>query len=159
MKEQAAAAAAALFRRVRVASIATVDQGAPQVSLAPYAVLHEPLAFLVLVSGLAAHTKHMQADPRVGLLVAEPERDDASVRALARVILQGEATPLRPDAPAYGPARSAYASRFAAMSGLFELGDFVLFAIRPTSVRVVTGFAQAASVSPESLAAAVAASA
>ncbi len=35
---------------------------------------------------------------------------------------------------------------------LFDLGDFTLFEIAPTAVRVVTGFAEAASLLPESLA-------
>ena len=38
------------------------------------------------------------------------------------------------------------------MAGLFELGDFGLFAIEPREVRVILGFAQAATVSPAALA-------
>jgi hypothetical protein len=156
MKEQAAARAAQLLRQTRVTALGTVDAGAPGVSLAPYALVPAPLALLVLVSGLSAHTRHMLADPRVALLVAEPEREDANVHALARVLMQGEARPLRAGDPDYAAARSAYESRFPAMSSLFELGDFALFAIRPTSVRVVSGFAQAASITPAALAEALA---
>jgi len=36
------------------------------------------------------------------------------------------------------------------MVGRFELGDFTLFAIAPAAVRVIAGFAQAASITPES---------
>jgi putative heme iron utilization protein len=43
------------------------------------------------------------------------------------------------------------------MTGLFGLGDFRLFAIEPESVRVVLGFAQATSLTPATLAAALAA--
>jgi len=41
------------------------------------------------------------------------------------------------------------------MTGLFELGDFGLFAIEPRAVRVVLGFAQAATLEPATLAAAL----
>ena len=49
-------------------------------------------------------------------------------------------------------ARASYLERFADMSGLFELGDFTLVAIDPAIVRVVAGFAQAATIAPASLA-------
>jgi hypothetical protein len=38
---------------------------------------------------------------------------------------------------------------------MFEMPDFSLFAIRPTSIRLVAGFAQAATLTPEALAAAL----
>jgi len=66
--------------------------------------------------------------------------------------MQGEAEPIARDSPRYAAARAAYSARFPDMVGLFELGDFTLFAIVPAVVRVVAGFAQAASVTPESLA-------
>jgi putative heme iron utilization protein len=53
-------------------------------------------------------------------------------------------------------AHAAYAARFPDMTGLFELGDFRLFAIEPQAVRVVLGFAQAASLEPATVAAALA---
>jgi hypothetical protein len=37
------------------------------------------------------------------------------------------------------------------MTGLFALADFALFAIEPVAVRVVAGFAQAASITPQRL--------
>ena len=41
--------------------------------------------------------------------------------------------------------------RFPDMAMLFGLGDFTLFAIEPTAVRAVTGFAQAHSLTPAAL--------
>jgi putative heme iron utilization protein len=156
MKHEAAARAAQLLHDCRAAALGTVSDGAPRVSATPFAVLPEPFAFVVLVSGLSAHTRDMLADPRVALLAAEPERPDANVHALARVSIQGEARPLPAGDALYSAARARYETRFPEMRALFDLGDFVLFGIRPTSVRVVSGFAQAASVTPDSLAAAVA---
>jgi len=65
-KDEAAARAAALLHRCTVAALGTLHQGAPSVTMTPYALAADRLAFLVLVSGLSAHTRDMLADPRVG---------------------------------------------------------------------------------------------
>ena len=120
--------------------------------MVPYAVIGEPLAFIVLVSTLSAHTQEMLADPNVSLLVMEPESGAKTPHALARVSMQGRAEPIAPDDARHAAAHAAYSTRFPDMINLFDLGDFTLFAIVPTEVRVISGFAQAASISPESLA-------
>lgn len=155
MKDAAAARAAALCLATRTAALATLHDGAPSVSMTPYAVLASPFAFVVHVSGLAAHTRDMVADPRVALLVVQ-EDGAAPAHARARVAMQGIARPLDAGDPRQGPARESYLSRFPDMAGLFELGDFRLFAIEPTSVRVVLGFAQATSLTPATFASAFA---
>ena len=156
MKDEAAARAAALLRRCTVASLGTSHDGAPSVTMTPYALSTAPFAFLLLVSGLSAHTRDMLADPRVGLMVQEPEGGATPSHALPRVSVRGRARPLGRDEPGYPAAHAAYAARFPEMTGLFQLGDFRLFAVEPSAVRIVLGFAQAASVEPATLAAAVA---
>ena len=99
MKEEAAARAAQLLRRHRVAALGTVHDGAPSVTMTPYALVADPLALVVLVSGLASHTKDMRASGRVGVLVAEAEVDDQPVHALARISVQGGARELARDDP------------------------------------------------------------
>lgn len=156
MKEEIAARAGQLVRACRVAALGTLREHVPLVSMTPYAVLPAPFAFIVLVSGLAAHTRDMLADPRVSLLVMEPERADEPVHSLARLTIIGDAAPLPLTDSNYAAARAAYAMRFPEMIGLFDLADFGLFGIQPRSVRVVAGFAQAQSIEPATLAAAVA---
>lgn len=151
MKEESARSAAGLIRRCRVAALATLRKGAPSVSMVPYAPTLDPFAVIVLVSELAAHTGEMREDPRVALLVTEPE-SDARPHELARVSIQGTAAPLPPDDARSAPARAAYLAWFPEVSGLFDLGDFRLFAIAPATVRVVAGFARAASITPALLA-------
>ena len=156
-KQEAAARAAALLHRSTVLSLGTLHDGAPSVTMVPYALAADRFAFLALVSGLSAHTRDMLADPRVGLMVLEPEGGATPSHALARVSIRGAARPLDRDDARYGMARNAYAARFPDMTGLFDLGDFRLFAIEPQAVRVVLGFAQATSLEPATLAAALAA--
>ena len=152
MKDQSAGRAAELVRRCRVAALGTLRDGAPSVSMVPYAILEQPFAFIVLVSTLAAHTREMLADGSVGMLIMEPESEAGTAHTLARVSMQGRAEPVTQGDPRYAAARAAYSTRFPDMVGLFELGDFTLFAIVPAAVRVVMGFAQAASISAEALA-------
>jgi putative heme iron utilization protein len=152
VKDQTAGRAAELARRCRVAALGTLRGGAPSVSMVPYAISEDPLAFVVLVSALAAHTREMLEHGSVGLMIMEPESGAQPPHALARVSMQAKARPIVPDDPRYGAARAAYSARFPDMAGLFALRDFTLFAIVPAEVRVVMGFAQAASITPESLA-------
>jgi putative heme iron utilization protein len=152
VKEPSAARAAELVRRCKVAALGTLHQGAPSVSMVPYAIIAEPLTFVVLVSALSAHTKQMLGDPNVALMIMEPEADTKPPHTLARVSMQGKAEPLSQDDPRYGAACAAYTARFPDMVGLFELGDFTLFAIAPVTVRIIVGFAQAASITPASMA-------
>lgn len=156
MKAEAARHAARLVRQCRVGALATLADGTPAVSQAPFALL--PVAdcvFVLLVSRLAAHTRAMQENPQVGLMIAQPESEHTVAHALARVSFGAEARMIGRSHPDYGGARAAYAARFPDHAFLFELGDFELFALVPRTIRVVAGFAQAASITPAALAQAV----
>lgn len=120
--------------------------------MVPYAIVEDPLAFVVLVSGLSAHTGEMLGDPNVALMIMEPETDTKPPHALARVSMQGRAEPIAQGNPRFGAVRAAYSARFPDMVGLLELGDFTFFAIAPAAVRVIAGFAQAASITPAAIA-------
>ena len=152
VKEQSADRAAELVRRCKVAALGTLHNGAPGVSMVPYAIAQDPFAFIVLVSALSAHTQEMLRAPNVALMIMEPETGTKAPHTLARVSIQGKAEPISEDHLRFGAARAAYRARFQDMVGLFELGDFSLFEITPTAVRVITGFAQAASITPASIA-------
>ena len=143
---------AALVHRRRAAALGTLHAGAPFVSMVPYAVAREGDAFLVHVSRLAAHTKDMLADPRVSLLVMQAEGEGVDAQALARLTVQGEARELEKGSQDEREARGAYLARFPEAAPLTEFGDFSFFAIRPVQARFVAGFAQAMSVTGESLA-------
>jgi putative heme iron utilization protein len=84
-----------------------------------------------------------------------PATPDAMPQALPRVTVQGEAQELTDDAPLYAAARAAYLARFPDSEPMFGFGDFSLFVIRPASLRLVGGFAQAKTLAPEDLVAAL----
>ncbi len=152
MKTEAATVAAALLRDRRVAALGTIHAGVPAVSMVPYAIRPDPFALIVLVSALSAHTKDMLAQPQVGLLVMEAEREGVPAHTLARVSLEAIARPLAAGDPGHDEARGRYVARFPDMAMLFELGDFTLFGLTPLAVRAVLGFARAHSLTPDALA-------
>ena len=145
-----------LVRRQRVASLGTLHHGEPYVSMVPFAVLGDGSGVVVHVSALSAHTGDMLASPRVSVMIAEPDSADATPQALPRVTLQAEAERLTASDPRWGAARDAYLSRFPQAARIFDLPDFSLFVMRPASIRVIGGFAQAVTLPSEALAAAVA---
>ena len=141
-----------LLQGQRIASLGTLHEGAPCVSMVPFALLPGGSGFVIPVSRLSSHTRDMLESPRVGLLVVATESPETPAQALARVTIQGGAEQVTDPGPGYAPAREAYLSRFPQAVDMFELSDFSLFALHPTSIRFIGGFAQAETLTPEAFA-------
>ena len=139
-----------------IAALGTLHQGAPFVSMVPYAVARDG-SFVLNVSRLAAHTRDMLDKPDVSLLITESEASGKMPQALARVTVQGRAQMLDRDSEKSAVAREVYLSRFPDAAPLFEFSDFNMFIIAPLSARVVAGFGQAVTVTGEELATALSA--
>jgi putative heme iron utilization protein len=135
-----------------VAALGTLHGGEPYVSMVPYALMPEGAGFIVHVSALAAHTKDMLSSPAVSLMIMAAPGPEVPPQALARVTIQGDAMRIPPEAPIHAIARRIYLERFPQSAPTFDLGDFALFAIRPRQARYVGGFAQAKTLTAESLA-------
>jgi putative heme iron utilization protein len=137
-----------------IAALGTLHQGAPFVSMAPYAVAKDG-SFILHVSRLAAHTRDMLDHPEVSLLISESEGSGKMPQALARVTVQGRAAMLDRDSEKHTDARDVYLARFPDAAPLFEFKDFSIFVIEPVSARLIAGFGQAMSVSGEDFATAL----
>jgi putative heme iron utilization protein len=118
----------------------------------PFTLLPGGTDFIIHVSQLAAHTKDMLAGPQVSLLVIAPPAPGVMAQELARITVQGTAMQLVPGTPEHAAAKAAYLARFPQSEPMFGFADFSLFAIVPESIRFVGGFAQATTISPETLA-------
>ena len=146
-----------LLRSRRVAALATLQahNGAPSVSMVPFAV--DPVGagapcIVLHISALAAHTANLQADARAALLVTAPEVPGAPVHDLPRITLDALASTPAPDSPAGRSARAAYVQRFPEAAFMTELGDFRFVTLVPTGARQIAGFGSARSVGPQELA-------
>jgi hypothetical protein len=143
METQRSAVVRYLLAKQVVAALGTLHHGKPAVSMTPFAVSPESRSLVIHVSGLASHTKDMQADPAVSLLVTADRQAEKPPQALPRLTIAGTARPCAPGEPEYDSARSAYLARFPESEMMFSFGDFSLYLIEPESARVVAGFAQA----------------
>ncbi|HWR75753.1 MAG TPA: pyridoxamine 5'-phosphate oxidase family protein [Thiobacillus sp.] len=141
-----------LLHTQEVAALGTLHKGQPYVSMVPFALLPGGAAFVIHVSQLAAHTKDMLASPQVSLLVIAPPTPEVTAQELARITVQGKAVQYVGGTPDHAAAKAAYLSRFPQSELMFGFSDFSLFAIVPGSIRFVGGFAQATTISPETLA-------
>jgi heme iron utilization protein len=140
-----------LLRAQQIAALGTLHAGHPFVSMTPFAVLPDGTGFVIHVSRLATHTKDMTTNPNVSLLIMAPRAPDVLPQALARITIQGQAKQCVEPSPAHADAKAAYLARFPDSADLFGFADFSLFVIEPASARFIGGFAQAASLSPDTL--------
>jgi len=132
-----------LIRHQRWAALATQGSDGPEASWVAYAPEPDCRGFLLHLSTLAAHTRNLLADPRVGLAISEPERTGEDPQQLARVMIQGQVAVLARDHPDYPQAVECYQTRLPDSLPRFELGDFLLLRLTPLRIRWVGGFARA----------------
>ena len=144
-----------LFRLVsnsRVASLGTLHDGAPSVSLVLAAPDPGHSVWFLHVSRLASHTGDLVKDRRVSLMLAMPDTGEKDPQQLARLTLTGEATELPADSAEEASAKEIYVAKFPHMAGIVEeLGDFSFWVVRPKSARFVGGFARAFTLDPDAL--------
>jgi putative heme iron utilization protein len=134
-----------------VASLATLHGGEPAVSMVPFVLRPDDGALLIHVSALATHTRDMQSHPRVSLMVMAEPTPELRPQALPRVTLQAEVRLLAREGSDYEPAKAAYLARFPDAAVTFELADFSLVELAPTSARLVAGFGRAHALVGEAL--------
>ena len=132
----AAHQARCLLRASRSGTLATQANGQPFASLVTPAT-DGAGAVLLLLSGLAAHTRHLRAEGRCSIMVAG-EPSGANPQTAPRLTLTGIALP-EPDAglKRRWVARHPYAAFYA------DLADFQLWRLQPAAAMYVAGFAQA----------------
>lgn len=133
-----------LLTERRSAALGTLgDDGAPAVSMVPFAIDSAEGVLVLHVSALAAHTAHMASQPRVSLLVTAMEEAGQPVHDLARVSIDALAETPAPDSTAATTAREAYLARFPEAEFMTELPDFRFVVLRPQAARHVAGFGSA----------------
>lgn len=143
----------ALFHAQRVAALGTLGaDGGPFVSMVPFAL--EPVTGQVVihVSGLAPHTRNLQASPNVSLMVMQAEVAGEPVHALPRVTLLGKAQAWEPRSAEAAQARAAYLERFPEAEPMTQLGDFIFVTITVTGAHQVAGFGAARALDAEAIA-------
>ena len=137
--------------RVLSAQIATLGgDGSPEASYAPF--VRRDNNYFLFLSELASHTRNLQHNPTISLLLIEDEAQAGNVFARKRISLQGRADFVGREESEFAPVLSEFHLRFGQVMELIEpLPDFRLFRVTPASGRFVRGFAQAFELSGEAL--------
>ena len=139
-----------LLQARRVAALGTLcADGAALVSMVPFAIEPQRPCLVIHVSELAAHTRNLQATPRVSLLVMQSEVPGEPVHALPRVTFDAVAQLPQRDSPLWLACRTAYLARFPEAEPMTQLGDFNFVAIEARGARQVAGFGSARSLGEE----------
>jgi putative heme iron utilization protein len=133
-----------LIARFRTLLLATADAGGvPHASYAPF-VRADDGCFHIYISGLARHTRNLQATGRASVLIIEDERGADQPFARRRLTLECSAEPIARGTPEWHSILDAFAAEFGEiMAPLRELPDFTLFRLTPQSAVYVRGFGQA----------------
>jgi heme oxygenase (biliverdin-IX-beta and delta-forming) len=106
--------------------------GYPFGSVAPFVTDHTG-APIILISTLAEHTKNIEADSRVSLIVHPCAQD---MQTAGRVTVTGEAIRL-PDKTSLGP---RYLRYLPSAEQYFDMHDFHFYRIEPAAIRFIGGF-------------------
>jgi len=138
--------ARSLLRRRREGALATLMAGSgdPYCSLVNVASQPDGMPIL-LISGLAVHTKNIIADPRVSLMLDERAAGDPLEGA--RIMLLGRAEQLQ--AADIEVARRRYLNAHPSAEAFVDFKDFSFFRIRPSGTHLVAGFGRIVDLKPE----------
>ena len=134
------------FRTVFLATASST--GEPEASVVA-AALDAHGAFLIHVSGLAAHTRQLRETGRASLLLAEDEAATTQPLARRRLTWRCTAEFLTPADPRFPNAAETMRARFGATLELtLTLPDFHLVRLAPQGGRLVAGFGETYEVDP-----------
>ncbi|MDJ1160150.1 pyridoxamine 5'-phosphate oxidase family protein [Chelatococcus sp. SYSU_G07232] len=137
----AVAAAKRLMRTVRYGTLATLDaSGAPYASLVNVASDIDGTP-ITLISRLALHTRNIEADGRVSLLLATVGAGDPSAHPRISIAARAEkATDER--------ARRRFLMRHPGSAGYAGFPDFAFYRLVPTGAHLVAGFGRIVDLAP-----------
>ena len=137
--------AKSLLRRSRQGALATLMPGSgdPYCSLVNLAS-HPDGSPILLISGLAVHTKNILADSRVSLMLDERAAGDPLEGA--RIMLSGRAEPAEDERDLL---QRRYLNAHPSAEAFVSFKDFSFFRIRPTGTHLVAGFGRIVDLKPE----------
>lgn len=138
--------ARSLLRRSRQGALATLmaSSGDPYCSLVNVAS-HPDGSPVLLISGLAVHTKNLLGDARVSLML--DERAEGDPLEGARIMLAGRAE--QTAGSDLEIVRRRYLNAHPAAEAFVDFKDFSFFRIQPSGMHLVAGFGRIVDLKPE----------
>ncbi|WP_017651685.1 HugZ family protein [Fortiea contorta] len=132
--------------------ISTVNsQGIPNASYAPF-VSDDSKNIYIYVSGLSTHTKNIDVNPRVSVLLIEDESLSKQIFARRRLNFDCTATLMERETEEWQQIVDQFQERFGDIIEVLRgLADFRIFRLTPDEGRFVVGFGAAYNISGDNL--------
>ena len=124
-----------LLRAHRYGALSTLSKkldGYPFGSITPY-VVDQDGSLLILISGLAEHSKNIQHDPRVSLITHN--QHDPQIQMQGRVTVLGDAHRV----VEAQQASKRYLRHFPEAAAYLAMADFSFWRIQPVAIRYIAG--------------------
>jgi heme oxygenase (biliverdin-IX-beta and delta-forming) len=140
-----------LLSRQTVLSLAVTVEGEPVIGLLPFACTADHSALIVHASRLARHTRGLGDGAPFDALIHAPAAPGVDPLQIPRATFQGRVMALPDEGPALEAARTTYRDKLPSAEITLTLGDFRFFRLEIERGRLVAGFAQAASLTKDTL--------
>jgi len=139
-----------LLTENRVLSLGVMVDGRPHVGLLPFVVADDRQSALVHASQLARHSRGLQPGSAFSILLHAADHPEADPLQITRVSISGTVQHVAHSDAEYETSREAFIDRFPSSELTFTLGDFNLYRLHFERGRLVSGFARAITLGPES---------
>jgi len=139
-----------LLTESRVLSLGVLVDGRPHVGLLPFVVESDCRSALVHASQLARHSRGLQPGSPFSVLIHAYEDQEQDALQVPRITISGTVQLVAQADADFEAARQSYIDRFPSSEQTFLLGDFNLYRLHFEWGRLVSGFARAITLSPDS---------
>ena len=139
-----------LLSETRVLSLGVLVDGKPHVGLLPFVVAEDCCSALIHASQLARHSRGLQPGSPFSALIHACDEGVEDALQVPRVTISGVVQLVAQADSDFEASRQAYIDRFPSSEQTFYLGDFNLYRLHFEWGRLVSGFARAVTLSPES---------
>jgi len=139
-----------LLTDCRVLSLGVLVDGKPHVGLLPFVAAMDYRSALIHASQLARHSRGLQPGSPFSALVHAGDELQNDALQVPRVSISGTVQLVAQADADFESSRHAFIDRFPSSAQTFHLGDFNLYRLHFEWGRLVSGFARAITLSPDS---------
>jgi hypothetical protein len=139
-----------LLTESRVLSLGVLVDGKPHVGLLPFAAATDFRSALIHASQLARHSRGLQPGSPFSALIHACEEPETDALQVPRVTISGTVQLVAQADADFEASRQTFMDRFPSSAQTFHLGDFNLYRLHFEWGRLVSGFARAMTLSPDS---------
>ena len=139
-----------LLTEPRVLSLGVLVDGRPHVGLLPFVVSADYLSALIHASQLARHSRGLQPGLPFSVLIHASDDQEIDALQVPRITISGTVQLVAQADAEFDSSRQAYIDRFPSSEQTFLLGDFNIYRLHFEWGRLVSGFARAITLSPDS---------